>query len=158
VTASGSFNSSTFDSNYRTNQSDPKSEVQIKGKNVQDAPRLLGTVGLSYTNGKLSANAGERYVSERFFTYTNDLVDDNGVLHPGAGKVPGYAVTDLSARYRLGSFSAMRSVDLQLNVNNLFDKRYISTMGSNGFTPSSDFQTLLTGAPRQVFLTVSTLF
>jgi len=31
-------------------------------------------------------------------------------------------------------------------------------MGTNGFTPSSDFQTLLTGAPRQVFLTVSTLF
>jgi iron complex outermembrane recepter protein len=158
VTATGSFNSSTFDSNYRTNQSDPKSEVQIKGKNVQDAPRLLGNASLSYTSGRLSANAGERYVSERFFTYTNDLVDDNGTVHPGAGKVPGYAVTDLGARYRLGSFSAMRSVDLQLNVSNLFDKRYISTMGSNGFTPSSDFQTLLTGAPRQVFLTVSTLF
>jgi iron complex outermembrane receptor protein len=158
ATASGSFNSSTFDGNYRTNQSDPKSEVATKGKTVQDAPKWIGNVSLAYTNGRLSANAGERYVGERFFTYTNDLVDDNGTLHPGAGKVPSYLVTDLSARYRLGTFAAVRSLELQLNVNNLFDKRYISTMGSNGYTPSSDFQTLLTGAPRQFFVTVSTVF
>ena len=133
-------------------------QCATKGKDVPDAPRLIGNASLAYTNGRLSANAGERFVGERFFTYTNDIVDDSGKLLPGAGKVPSYMVTDVSARYRLGAFSAMRSVDLQLNVTNLFDKRYISTMGSNGYTASSDFQTLLTGAPRQVFLTVSTTF
>ena len=158
LTASGSYNSSKFDGNYRTNQNDPKSEINTKGKTVQDAPKLIGNASLGYVTGRLSASAAERYVGERFFTYTNDLVDDNGALHPGAGKVPSYAVTDLSARYRLGTFGAVRSVELQLNVNNLFDKRYISTMGSNGYTPSSDFQTLLTGAPRQFFVTMSTVF
>jgi iron complex outermembrane recepter protein len=158
VTASGSYNTSTFDGDYRTNQSDPSTTVHTAGKDVPDAPRLIGNAGLSYSAGRLSANASGRFVSERFFTYTNDLVDDAGHVSPGAGKVPSYGVADFSARYRLGPYAAVRSLDLQLNVNNILDKRYISTLGSNGFTPSSDFQTLLTGAPRQVFLTVSTVF
>lgn len=158
ATASASYNKSTFDSDYRANQNDPTSTVATKGKDVPDAPRFIGNASLSYTHDRLSANAGERFVGQRFFTYTNDIVDDAGALHVGAGKVPSYAVTDVSARYRLGAFSAMHAVDLQVNVTNLFDKRYISTMGSNGYTPSSDFQTLLTGAPRQMFVTLTTVF
>jgi iron complex outermembrane receptor protein len=45
-----------------------------------------------------------------------------------------------------------------LNVTNLFDKQYISTIGTNGFQasdPNGTAQTLLTGAPRQFFLTLN---
>ena len=39
-------------------------------------------------------------------------------------------------------------------VTNLTDKKYISTIGTNGFTASGDNQTLLAGAPRQFFVTL----
>jgi len=73
VYASGPYNSLKFGENYLSNQNDPKSVVNTKDKNVQDAPNLLGNATLSYTQKKFSASFGGRYVSERFFTYTNDL-------------------------------------------------------------------------------------
>ncbi|WGG51365.1 hypothetical protein [Rugamonas sp. DEMB1] len=50
------------------------------------------------------------------------------------------------------------NLTLQVNVSNLADKTYFSTIGSNGFTnsdPSGTFATMLTGAPRQVFVTLN---
>ena len=72
--------------------------------------------------------------------------------------MPSYFTSDLSARYDLGRIGALRSLEVQFNLNNVFDKRYIATMGSNGYGAFGDNQTLLTGAPRQLFLTLSTTF
>jgi iron complex outermembrane receptor protein len=151
---SASYNQSKFGENYLSNQNDPASVVNTKDKYVQDAPQQLANASLSYTRAKFNASLGGRFVGERYFTYTNDLK----TVGDGAGKVPSYFVSDLSARYQLGPFGALRSLDLQLNLSNLFDKRYIATMGSNGYTAFGDNQTLLTGAPRQVFFTLSTTF
>jgi iron complex outermembrane receptor protein len=52
----------------------------------------------------------------------------------------------------------LKDLSLQVNVTNLFDKQYISTIGSNGFQasdPTGTAQTLLTGAPRQLFVTLN---
>lgn len=152
--ASASLNSSKFGENYLSNQNDSTSSVNTKDKNVQDAPKQMANIAFSYSTSKFNASLGGRFVGERFFTYTNDLK----VAGDGAGKVPGYFVSDLSARYRLGSFGALRSLELQANVSNLLDKRYIATMGSNGYGAFGDNQTLLTGAPRQLFVTLSTTF
>jgi iron complex outermembrane receptor protein len=151
---SATFNRSTFGDDYRANENDPTSLVNTKDKFVQDAPQRLAHASLSYTRGRAGVSLGGRYVGERYFTYTNDL-DTPG---DGAGKVPGYLVSDLSARYNLGRVGRARTVELQLNVNNLFDKRYVATMGTGGYTPSGDNTTLLTGAPQQIFFTVSTTF
>ena len=48
----------------------------------------------------------------------------------------------------------MRTAEIQLNATNLFDKAYVSTIGSNGFGNVGDNQTLLSGAPRQFFATL----
>ncbi|WP_366416334.1 hypothetical protein [Novosphingobium sp. 32-60-15] len=45
-----------------------------------------------------------------------------------------------------------------MNAVNLFDKRYVATIGSNGFGFSGDNQTLLAAAPRQVFVTLKAGF
>jgi iron complex outermembrane receptor protein len=53
---------------------------------------------------------------------------------------------------------ALKDLTLQLTVSKLFDKTYLSTIGSNGFVasdPAGLFATMLTGAPRQVFLTLN---
>jgi iron complex outermembrane receptor protein len=152
--ASASLNNSTFGSNYRTNENDPTTEVKTKGKTVQDAPKQLLNASLMYHKAQFTGSLGGRFVGERYFTYTNDL----NTAGDGAGKVPSYFVSDASLRYDFGRVGALRGLEAQLNVNNLFDKRYIATMGSNGYTAMGDNQTLLTGAPRQLFLTLSTRF
>jgi len=51
-----------------------------------------------------------------------------------------------------------RKFELQGNATNLFDKKYIATIGSNGFGNRGDNQTLLVGAPQQFFVTLKTKF
>ncbi|MCZ8204373.1 TonB-dependent receptor [Gemmatimonas sp.] len=151
---SATFNSSRFGEDYRTNPNDPNSLVNTKDKFVQDAPQQMLNASLAYTRSKLSLSLGGRYVGERYFTYTNDLA----TAGDGAGKVPGYFVSDFSARYRVGAIGAVKSLELQLNASNLLDERYIATMGSGGFVARGDLPTFLTGAPRQLFLSVNTSF
>ena len=152
--ASGTFNRSQFADDYQTNPTDAKTLVNTKGKTVQDAPRQMLNGALSYARPRFDVALNGRFVGERFFTYTNDLVTSGDQ----AGKVPGYLVTDLSARYRVGRIGVLKALELQLNASNLLDERYIATMGSGGFVARGDLPTFLTGAPRQLFLTVSTTF
>lgn len=151
---SATFNHSKFGEDYRTNPTDPNSLVNTKDKFVQDAPQQMLNASLAYSRNRLSLSLGSRYVGERYFTYTNDLA----TAGDGAGKVPGYVIADASARYRLGAIGAVKSLELQLNASNLLDERYIATMGSGGFVARGDLPTFLTGAPRQLFLTINTTF
>jgi iron complex outermembrane receptor protein len=151
---SATLNSSKFGDDYLSNPTNPNSLVNTKDKFVQDAPQQMLNASLAWSRRTLDVSLGGRYVGERYFTYTNDLEAPGD----GAGKVPGYFVSDLSARYRLGQVGAVKSLELQLNVNNLLDERYIGTMGSGGFVARGDLPTFLTGAPRQVFFTVSSTF
>ena len=84
-------------------------------------------------------------MSERFFTYTNDK------------SVPGRALVDATLGYRVDA-GLSQPIELQLNATNLFDKKYVSTIGSNGFGNSGDNMTLLAGAPQQIFFSVKVGF
>jgi iron complex outermembrane receptor protein len=46
------------------------------------------------------------------------------------------------------------NAEFDINVANLFDKRYVATIGSNGFGNSGDNQTLLAGSPREFLATL----
>jgi outer membrane receptor protein involved in Fe transport len=68
--------------------------------------------------------------------------------------VPSFWLANLSAGYKLKSLGGERPT-LQVNVTNLFDKQYLSSIGTNGFTATdaiNTLQSMLTGAPRQVFV------
>jgi iron complex outermembrane receptor protein len=60
---------------------------------------------------------------------------------PNSAFVPGYTIYSTSARY---TFGGAMPLTLQLNADNLFDKRYWSAAGNN---------LLGVGLPRQVRLT-----
>lgn len=109
----------------------------IKGKTVVDAPKHLLRGELGYDDGTLFGRIGANYMSRRFFTYTNDQ------------SVPGRAIVDATLGYRLTD-----DIEVQLNATNLFDKDYVSTIGSGGFGNSGDRQTLLVGAPQQFFVSL----
>lgn len=141
------FNSVTYnDSKYKSDYLDNGQVVHAAGKQVVDAPKTMFATELTWENGPAFVRFGAKYTGERYYTFLND-----------AG-VPAYTVATLSAGYKWKSLGFLKDLTLQLHVNNLFDKTYIATIGSNGFVqsdPTGAFQTLLTGAPRQMFVTVS---
>ncbi|WP_338764080.1 TonB-dependent receptor [Massilia sp. METH4] len=136
------YNDSTYESNYTDNGQ----LVAVKGKQVVDAPKKMFNTELAYEANGFFARLGAKYTDKRYYTYLND------------NSVPSYVVANLSGGYRLGSAGMLKDLTLQVNVTNLFDKSYFGTIGSNGFSasdPQGTSMTLLSGAPRQVFFTLS---
>ena len=111
-----------------------------KRRYVVDTPQNMVKGELVYDDSRFFGRVGADYMSKRYFTYLNDQSVDGRVL------------VDASIGYRFpaewGGFS------IEGSVTNLTDKKYISTIGTNGFQASGDNQTLLAGAPRQWFVTL----
>lgn len=141
------FNSVTYnDSKYKSNYMDGSTLVAVSGKTVVNSPKQLFNTELAYDGGQFFARVGGKYTGKRYYTYLND------------NAVDAYWVANLSAGYKLKSMGWAKELSLQVNVTNLFDKQYISTIGTNGFQasdPKGTAQTLLTGAPRQLFFTLN---
>lgn len=140
--ASYSYNDST----YRDNVVNAAGTLlaATKGKTVVDAPRHLLKGEATFEQSGFSARVGANYMSRRYFTYTNDR------------SVEGRVVVDATLGYKfdLGG----HSLEIQGNATNLFDKKYVSTIGTNGFGNSGDNQTLMVGAPQQFFVTLKAGF
>lgn len=116
-----------------------------KGKTTVDAPKHLLRGEIGYDSDGLFGRVGANYISRRFFTYENDQ------------SVPGRLLVDATLGYRFDLGTAKR-IELQVNATNLFDKKYVATIGSNGFGNRGDNQTLLAGAPQQFFVTLKAGF
>lgn len=140
LTASYAYNDST----YRDNVVNALGVITqaIQGKSVVDSPKHIGNVELAFAQNGVYATVNGNFMSERFFTYSNDK------------SVPGRAIFDAKIGYRFRSMSTwMNGVAIEGSVTNLTDKRYVATVGSNGYGFSGDNQTLLAAAPRQWFVT-----
>ncbi len=138
------YNDSTYRNDIFNSDGTLFGGVSIKDKTVVDAPRHIATGELTYDGRIAFARIGVNYMSKRYFTYSNDQ------------SVPGRAIVDATIGVHLDIDG--RKVELQGNVTNLFDKKYIATIGSNGFGQKGDNQTLLIGAPQQFFVTLKTKF
>lgn len=133
-----SFNKSTYDSNY----SDGDKNISTAGKTVVDSPRILYKTDLTLQAERYFLKLNADYMSTRYFTYTNDQsVSPRWILNFIAG-------------VSTGKIGGMSDISLNFNIYNVFDKKYISTMGTGGFSASGDNQTLQVGAPRQIFMTL----
>ncbi len=120
--------------------------IPTGGKQVVNTPKNLFKADLSYDIAGFFAKLSLAYTDDRFFSYTN------------TAQVDGYTLADLSLGYRFGGNPVLEGLEVQLNVTNLTDEEYVSTVGTNGFNNSSDNQTLMVGAPRQIFATVRKTF
>ena len=143
--ASYSYNDTTYRDDVVITAGGGTTIRATKGKSVVDTPKHLLRGELSYDGDSVFGRVGVNYMSKRYFTYLNDQ------------SVPGRALVDATIGYRL-NIGQRQPVELQLNAVNLFDKRYVATIGSNGFGFSGDNQTLLAGAPRQIFVTLKAGF
>ena len=115
--------------------------VATAGKTVVNSPRHLAKGEITWDNDHLFARIGANYTSKRYYSYLNDAA------------VGGFVIVDASIGYRLNE-----KISIQANATNLFDKAYVSTIGTNGFANSGDSQTLLAGAPQQFFVTLKAGF
>lgn len=121
-----------------------------KDKQVVDTPKHLLNVELSYDDGNFFAKAAMNYQSRRYYTYIND------------NSVPGRTLVNATLGYRFDEGDSMLSgLEIQLNATNLFDKRYVATLGQNGLTfsdPGGTLQSMLVGAPQQFFVSLRKRF
>lgn len=133
------------DASYRDDVVTPTAIIPTKGKDVVDTPKHLLRGEIAYDSDSFFGRIGANYMSKRYFNYLNDRSVSSRVL------------VDATIGYRFDM--GMRTpIELQLNATNLLDKKYVSTIGSNGFGNSGDNQTLLAGAPQQFFATVKVGF
>ncbi|WP_371322623.1 hypothetical protein VX159_09335 [Dechloromonas sp. ZY10] len=133
-----SYTRATYDDDYFSNQE----RIAIAGKTVVDTPRWLYKSELAYRHGPYQLHLQADYQSARFYTYGNDQ------------SVPGRWLFNLGGGVELGRWGGLGEAGLRLDVLNLFDRKYVSTVGTSGYTASGDYQTLQVGLPRQVFVTL----
>lgn len=139
--ASYSYTGATYEDNVVT----PTSIIATKGKDVVDTPKHLLRGEIAYDSDTFFGRLGANYMSKRYFNYLNDR------------SVPARVLVDATLGYRFDA--GMRApLELQLNAVNLLDKKYVATIGSNGFGNSGDNQTLLAGSPQQFFVTLKAGF
>jgi len=90
---------------------------------VRWTPDVTASLWTSYTLDKLTVGGGARYISEqkRVITQGTNLATQNMPV------IPAYTVVDMMAAYKVS-----KSTTLRLNVYNLFDEEYISTLNNSG--------------------------
>ncbi|WAC59091.1 TonB-dependent receptor family protein [Brevundimonas sp. SL130] len=140
-----SYNDSTYEDDVRDGAG--VLVAATAGKQVVATPENLFRAELSYDNGAVFGTLAAAYTGERFSSYLNDESAD------------AYTTVELTAGYRFdGTGSWLDGTQIQVNVTNLTDEDYISTVGSGGFQNSAGRQTFLPGAPRQVFASIRRRF
>ena len=144
------FNSlSESSSKYQSDIVSAGTTYDTRGKHVVDAPSTMLKSILGYDSSTLFGDFGVDFMSKRYYSYTNDA------------SVGARTLLNASAGYRFAQFAFLKSSSVQLNVTNLGNVRYISTLGSNGFVnsdPNGTAQTLLPGAPREFTITFAGKF
>ena len=125
-------------------------ELQTKGKKQVETPDQMFSLRASYKfNDVFSAAIQGKYTGERWVTDVNDL------------KVDAYTVVDLDARFDFTTLG-LNGTYLQLNVINLFDEQYYSTLGTGASsTPGAlgyGRRYAGVGAPRTVMASIRYAF
>jgi iron complex outermembrane receptor protein len=142
---SASYNQSQIDDDYVTGTT----TVRTSGKTVVDSPEWMFNSEVAYETERLFAKVHLKYTGNREYTFLNE------------GNVKSSTIVNLSAGYHFGNLGVLKDLTAQVDLTNLMDRDYISTVGSGGFgnsDPNGTAQTLLPGAPRQVFLSVKASF
>jgi iron complex outermembrane receptor protein len=144
------WNDSEYDDDYTvTNSSGVTTVVPVAGKQVADTPEILFKSQIGYDNGVFFVRADVNHTDERFYTYLNE------------GGVDAYTLLNVGVGLRFDIAGGIDEIVVQADATNLTDEEYFSTIDSNGFVtsdPNGTAQTLLLGAPRQLFLSVKARF
>lgn len=130
--------------------------LRTKGKEEVGAPRLSGSLGLTYNDGVWFGNFTLQYTGSQYATLMNDQ------------KIPGYVTANLSVGRYLPKIGGVRP-KIKLNLVNLGNEHYLSSMygyttnattqiGINGTKIAASAPTYVIGSPFVAMGTVSVDF
>lgn len=113
-------------------------KVYLKGVKVGNSAQFTSRLGVRYTPIKgLSFDLNQFYVDNLYAKI--DLNSFQNPNHKGSLKLPAYSVVDGAVSYKF-DIKKVGKMYLRLNVNNIFDKTYISESDTNIF-PDGKHQT-----------------
>ena len=140
------------DSKYESDvvSQDGKVQARTKGKTVVNTPKNIFKGEIAFDQAGFFGKLGVAYTDKRYYTYENI-----------GGQAPSTTVADLTLGYRFAEEGWGKGLEVQVNVTNLTDKDYISTIGSGGFVnsdPNGQAMTVLPAPPRQAYLSVKKRF
>lgn len=139
--ASASANRFIFDDNIQTATN---VTLQSKGKQVQDSPFFQGNVGANVKLFGFNITPVMHILGMRYAD----------VLHQQP--VPGYSVVDLTVSYPLKDIPYLKDASLSLNIQNLFNTKYIGVISYSDITiDGSSAATYYQGAPFSAAITFS---
>lgn len=153
IYASANFNESELKDNYTLVSGTTTYAVPSKGKELVLTPDHSFSLRASYDFGPLRIGAQGKYTGRRYVTDTND------------SSIPAFAVFGVDARLTLPYFD--NRAYLQMNIQNLFNKQYISRATTNSFvsyqptgfaSPLTNTEFYYTGAPSTIYMTIGTTF
>jgi iron complex outermembrane recepter protein len=110
--------------------------ITLDGKPIAGFPDLLANLRLTWRGGPAAVSCSGRYQGK---LYTDNFKNDNNTVDP-------FFVVNAWASYRIGGASAMPSLEIRLQVNNLFDALY-ATYGEG--------EQFFVGAERNAFLNLA---
>jgi Fe(3+) dicitrate transport protein len=116
-------------------------ETNLKGNRVENAPRYIHNLGISWSNNNISATAQYR-MSGKIFTDANNNVTPsaNGII----GMLEKYNIFDLSTEYKF-----LKNYNIRGGINNLFDENY-ATRRAGGYPGPG----ILPGEGRTFYLSI----
>ncbi len=101
---------------FRENYEGKNGTIEIKGNQLPDAPRFMAKAALSYNIADFTITPSVRYTSSRWGDVGN------------TEKIPSFTLADLDMQYKIGQFLGSKDASFRVTANNLFDKKYISTI------------------------------
>jgi len=143
---------SRLEANYLVPVGAVSAPLPVKGKTLVMSPDQQASLRAQYDIDGFSFGLDGKYTGRRFISDTND------------DHIGDFTVVDLDAKYELPIGATKTSI--QLNVDNLFDRRYISRVSTvstsyavasvPGYAPGTPF--FYVGAPRTFYVTLQAVF
>lgn len=133
------------DSRYRDDYQSQGKTVATASKATVDSPDWLASWEARWQSGGWFSALRGKYVGKRYASYTNDL------------SVPAFTLWSLAAGYECKACLGLRNFRAQFNLENLFNRDYIATIGQSGFSasdPDGSNTYVQVGAPRMAFFRV----
>jgi len=133
------YNRSTYDDNVNAYSGSTPVTYYYKGKLAVDTPEFMWKTELGYRYKEFFSHINADYMSTRYYSYDN------------TGSVDGRFLSNFAAGYKKSEVGPLQDVKIQLSIYNLFDEKYYSSIGTNGFVSSDAgglVDTLQVGSPR----------
>ena len=134
-----SYTDMSFDDDFKRGDK----TLKIEGNQIPDTPKWIVKSGLIYTINNFEISPTVKWIGSRYGDALNkERIDD-------------YAVVDLNLGYTIDDFWGLREAKIGLELNNLFNKRYVGAIEASDTGTSADYYA---GSPFTAIFTVSGKF